>query len=62
MDEKGKVAKMYDADHWLLPFSKRVYLIIDQEMNVIYKKDMGLIDMLPNQTQTLINEIDRQIK
>jgi len=62
VDEKGKVAKMYDADHWLLPFSKRVYLIIDQKMNVIYKKDMGLIDMLPNQTQTLINEIDRQIK
>ena len=53
---------MYEADHWLLPFSKRVYVIIDQKMNVIYKKDMGLIDMLPNQTQTLINEIDRQIK
>ena len=61
MDEKGKIAKMYDADHWLLPMSKRVYLIIDQKMNVIYKKDMGFA-LLPDQTQTLIDEIDRQIK
>jgi len=61
VDEKGKIAKLYDADHWLLPLSKRVYAIIDQQMNIIYKKDMGFA-LLPDQTQTLIEEIDRQIK
>ncbi|KQC09799.1 MAG: hypothetical protein APR62_13355 [Smithella sp. SDB] len=61
VDEKGKIAKLYDADHWLLPLSKRVYVIIDQQMNIIYKKDMGFA-LLPDQTQTLIEEIDRQIK
>lgn len=61
VDEKGKTAKLYDADHWLLPLSKRVYLIIDQKMNVIYRKDMGFA-LLPNQTETLIDVIDRYIK
>ncbi len=61
VDEKGRIAKTYDADHWLLPISKRVYVIIDQQMNIIFKKDMGFA-LLPDQTQTLINEIDRQIK
>jgi hypothetical protein len=61
VDEKGKIAKMYDADHWLLPISKRVYLIIDQKMNVIYRKDMGFA-LLPDQTQTLISEIDGKIR
>lgn len=61
VDEKGKIAKMYDADHWVLPLSKRVYLIVDQQMNIIYKKDMGFA-LLPNQTQTLTAEIDRVIK
>ena len=61
VDEKGKVAKMYDADHWILPLSKRVYVIIDPQMNIIYKKDTGF-GLPPDQTKTLINEIDRQIK
>lgn len=61
VDEKGKIAKMYDADHWILPLSKRVYLIIDQKMNIIYRKDMGFA-LLPDQTQTLIGEIDRQAR
>ncbi len=52
---------MYDADHWLLPVSRRVYLIIDQKMNIIYRKDMGFA-VLPNQTQTLIGEADSNIK
>jgi len=41
VDEKGKIAKLYDSDHWILPLSKRVYLIIDKKMNTIYRKDMG---------------------
>ena len=57
VDDGGKIAKLYDADHWLLPLSKRVYLIIDQKMNVIYRKDMGFA-LLPDQTETLIGEID----
>ncbi len=61
VDEKGKIAKLYGADHWLLPLSKRVYLIIDQKMNIIYRKDMGFA-LLPDQSQTLIGEIDRTTK
>ncbi len=53
---------MYDADHWLLPMPRRVYLIIDQKMNIIFRKDMGLFPLLPNQSETLISEIDRNIK
>jgi peroxiredoxin len=61
VDEKGKIAKLYEADHWLLPISRRVYLIIDQNRNIIYRKDMGFA-LLPDQTQTLIGEIDRGIQ
>jgi hypothetical protein len=61
VDEKGKIAKLYDADHWLLPPSKRVYIIIDKKMNIIYRKDMGF-GLLPNQTETLLDEIDRNIR
>ena len=61
VDEKGKIAKMYDADHWILPLSKRVYLIVDQNLNVLYRKDMGF-GLLPDQTQTLMTEIDRMVK
>ena len=61
VDEKGKIAKIYDADHWILPLSKRVYIIVDQKMNVIYRKDMGF-DLLPDQTKTLLGEIERHLK
>ena len=58
VDEKGTVAKIYDADHWLLPVSRRVYLVIDKQMNIVYRKDMGFA-LLVNQTETLIREIDK---
>lgn len=61
VDEKGTIAKLYDADHWLLPLSKRVYVIIDKKMNIIYRNDMGFA-LLPDQTKTLIGEIERNIK
>jgi peroxiredoxin len=61
VDEKAKIAKLYDSDHWILPLSKRVYLIIDKKMNIVYRKDMGF-GLLPNQTDTLLEEIDRHIK
>jgi hypothetical protein len=61
VDEKGKIAKIYDADHWLLPLSRRVYIIIDKDMKIIYKEDMGFA-LLENQTETLLAEIDRNIR
>ncbi len=61
VDEKGGIAKMYDADHWILPLSKRVYLIVNQNLKILYRKDMGFA-LLPDQTQTLMTEIDRMIK
>jgi len=61
VDKKGKIAKLYDADHWILPLSKRVYLIIDKKMHIIYRKDMGF-GLLPNQTDTLLEEIDRHTR
>jgi peroxiredoxin len=59
-DEKGDVIKMYGASHRLLPVSRRVYIIVDKQMRIVYRKDTGF-DLLPNQTQTLIGEIDRHI-
>jgi len=59
-DEKGTVIKIYGTDHWLLPVSKRVYIIVDKQMRLVYRLDTGF-DLLPNQTQTLIGEIDRKI-
>jgi len=31
-------------------------------MNIIFRKDMGLFPLLPNQSETLTEEIDRHIK
>lgn len=59
-DEKGDIIKTYGANHGLLPVSKRVYLLVDKQMRIVYRKDTGF-DLLPNQTQTLIAEIDRHI-
>lgn len=60
-DEKGVVTGLYKTNHAVLPVSKRVYLIVDKQGNIVYRKDTGL-GLLENQTQTLIGEIDRQIK
>lgn len=60
-DEKGEVAKLYGANHKLLPIAKRVYIIMDKQHNIVYRKDTGFA-LLENQTQILIGEIDRNIK
>ncbi len=60
-DEKGVVTKLYKTNHALLPVSKRVYILVDKQGNIVYRKDTGLA-LLENQTQTLTGEIDRQIK
>ena len=59
-DDKGAVAKIYGADHSLLPISRRVYILVDKNRNIVYKKDTGF-DLLKNQTQTLTGEIDRNM-
>jgi hypothetical protein len=41
--------------------TRRVYLIIDKQMNILYRKDTGFA-LLPNQTETLIGKIDRKIQ
>ncbi len=61
VDRKGVVAKRFGADHPVLPLSKRVYLVIDQNMKVVYRKDMGFA-LLENQTETLLREIDEKIR
>jgi len=59
-DEKGIATRLYGTDHAILPVSKRVYIIVDKQMKIVYRKDTGF-GLLPNQTQTLIGEIDRHI-
>jgi len=55
------VIKLYKTDHAILPVSKRVYIIVDKQGNIVYRNDTGF-SLLENQTQTLIGEIDRHIQ
>ena len=59
-DEKGRVAKQYNADHWLLPVSRRVFILVDTDLNILYREDTGF-SLLKNQTETLIREIERNL-
>ena len=60
-DEKKEVVEKYDTEHWLLPVSKRVYIIVDASGKVIFREDTGF-SLLENQTATLIGEIDKHIR
>ncbi len=60
-DEKGVVTALYKTDHPVLPVSKRVYILVDKEGNIVYRKDTGF-GLLDNQTQTLLEEIDGKIQ
>ena len=60
-DEKKEAVKKYDTKHWLLPVSKRVYIIVDASGKVIFRQDTGF-SLLENQTATLVSEIDKHIK
>ncbi len=53
--------KKYNTGHWLLPVSKRVYIIVDSTGKIIFRKDTGF-SLPENQTSTLISEIDRNIR
>ena len=59
-DENGKIAKRYDADHWLLPVSRRVYLLVDPELDIVFREDTGFF-LLEDQTRTLVREIENNL-
>jgi peroxiredoxin len=60
-DTDKSVIKKYNTKHWLLPVSKRVYIIVDSTGTIIYRNDTGF-SLLENQTATLIIEIDKKIR
>ena len=43
VDEGGKIAKMYDADHWLLPMPRWVYLIINKKNEYYFQERHGFV-------------------
>ncbi len=51
------MVEAYDADHWLLPVSKRVFILVDRNRKIVFRRDTGLA-ALPDQTATLIEAID----
>ncbi len=56
-DTDGEVVGAYDADHWLLPVSKRVFILVDRNRKIVFQRDTGLAALL-DQTTTLIQAID----
>lgn len=59
-DEAGEVARRYDAKSWLLPVAKRVYLVVNKEGQIVFKKEKFIFP-LKDQTKTLIQAIDDNI-
>lgn len=60
-DTDRKVIKLYRTEHWLLPLSNRVYIIVDKNRKIIFYRNTGL-SLLKNQTETLLKVIDAGIK
>ncbi len=59
-DTEGKIAEIYDADHWLFPVASRTYLIVDKERKILFREKTGIFP-LKDQTKTLLREIDKGI-
>ena len=59
-DEKGEISKIYNADHWLLPVASRVYIIVNKDREIVYRKNKGIF-LLKNQTETLLKVIDERV-
>lgn len=59
-DEDGKITSTYNADHWLLPVASRVYIIVNKDRKIVYRKNKG-ISLLKDQTETLLKAIDEQL-
>lgn len=59
-DEDGKITRLYNADHWLFPAASRVYIIVNKDRKIVYRKNKGIF-LLKNQTETLLKAIDEQL-
>jgi len=59
-DTDGSVAKLYGAYHWLFPVAGRVYLLIDSDRKIVYKKEQKIFP-LKDQTETLMKQIEEHI-
>lgn len=59
-DKKGRVAERYGAKSWLLPVAKRVYLVVDKEGQIVFKKKKFIFP-LKKQSETLLEVIDSRL-
>ena len=54
------MARQYGAKSWLLPMAKRVYLVVDKNGEIVFRKKQFIFP-LKNQTETLLEVIDNNI-
>ena len=59
-DKEGRVAERYGAKSWLLPVAKRVYLVVDKEGQIVFKKKKFIFP-LKKQSETLLEVIDSRL-
>lgn len=59
-DKEGRVAEQYGAKSWLLPVAKRVYLVVDKEGQIVFKKKKFIFP-LKKQSETLLEVIDARL-
>ena len=59
-DKEGRVAERYGAKSWLLPVAKRVYLVVDKEGQIVFKKKKFIFP-LKKQSETLFEVIDSRL-
>lgn len=59
-DAEGEVVSAYDTEHWLLPVSRRVFILVNRNREIVFRRDAGL-GALPDQTATLIGAIDAHL-
>lgn len=59
-DKDGRVARQYKAKSLLLPVAKRVYLVVDKEGQIVFRKKKFIFP-LENQSETLLQVIDDHI-
>ena len=59
-DKEGRVARQYEAKSWLLPMAKRVYLVVDKNGEIVFRKKQFIFP-LKNQTETLLEVIDARL-
>jgi len=60
-DPDRRVIKLYGAKHGFLPVARRVYIVVDRNRQILFRQDKGF-SLLEDQTQTLIDAIDKGIR